>query len=321
MNDMSQAEYLLVAALLLDLLFGDPRWMPHPVKGIGWFAFAVEKYLRRSSLTPVIAGVFCVASVVGVSAGTAWLVSAAAAKLHPLAGMAVSVLLLYTTLAVKDLGDHALAVKRALEKGDAGLARRRVSMMVGRDTENLDQGGIALAAVESVAENTVDGVTAPLFYAILFGPAGAVAYKAVNTLDSLFGHLDDRYREFGRASAKLDDLANWLPARLTVFAIALASIVRKSRFFDIFKAVQRGAKLHASPNAGYPEAAFAGALGVALGGKRSYGGVLHETHTLGIRRDSCRPETIQRSVDLMRSTTVVFLAAGILMKFLVMQLL
>ncbi|NTW55645.1 MAG: cobalamin biosynthesis protein [Chlorobiaceae bacterium] len=317
---MDQTATLLIAALLLDLLAGDPRWLPHPVKGIGLFAHAAEHVLRSSFLSPRFAGILCTGTVVGGTAVLAWLFVAAAEKMHPVAGMAASLYLLYSMVAVKDLGDHAYAVMRALGNGDLCQARRNVSLMAGRDTDSLDKEAIALATVESVAENTVDGVTAPLFYAILFGPVGIATYKAVNTLDSLFGHLDERYREFGWASAKLDDFVNWLPSRLTVPAIALASVMRKSRFFDIFKAIRAGAGLHASPNAGYPEAAFAGALGVTLGGTRSYDGVEHHSPSLGIRPASCSEETIGESVRLMRLTAYVFLVAGICLKLLAGQL-
>jgi adenosylcobinamide-phosphate synthase len=317
---MVSLEYLLPAAFLCDLLFGDPRWLPHPVKGIGRLALAAEKALRASGLPLRIAGVLCVLVVVGGSAGSAWLVVAAANLLHPLCGAAAAIFLLYTSIAVKDLGDHAGAVRDALESGDIGLARLKVSWMVGRDTAGLSEEGIALAATESVAENTVDGVTAPLFYALLFGPVGAVAYKAVNTLDSSFGYLNERYREFGWASARLDDLANWLPSRITVLAIAFASAVKRFGFFDIFKAVRRGARLHASPNAGYPEAAFAGALGVTFGGPRSYGGVVHEAPLLGVARNTCSADSVRRSIGLMRLTAVVFLAAGLMSRVLAERL-
>jgi len=320
MNDMVKPEYLLLSAFLCDLLFGDPRWMPHPVKGIGWLAHGAEKALRASGLPLRIAGVLCVLVVVGGTAGSAWLVITAASLLHPFLGAAAGMYLLYTSIAVKDLGDHAGAVRTALDSGDIGLARQKVSWMVGRDTDGLSEDDIALAATESVAENTVDGVTAPLFYALLFGPVGAIAYKAVNTLDSSFGYLNDRYREFGWASAKLDDVANWLPSRITVLAIALASAVKRFGFFNIFKAVRCGARLHASPNAGYPESAFAGALGVTFGGERSYGGVVHEAPLLGVVRKACSADSVRRSIELMRLTAVVFLAAGIMLRVLAERL-
>ena len=311
---------LLPAAFVLDLITGDPRWMPHPVKGIGWLALQSEALLRRTALPLRLAGVLAVLIVVGGSVGIAGLLITLAAKVHPWAGMAVTIYLLYSCFAVKDLGDHAGAVKKALDAGDVELARLKVSFMVGRDTAVLTPAGIALAATESVAENSVDGVTAPLFYALLFGPVGAIAYKAINTLDSSFGYKNDRYLEFGWASAKLDDLANYLPARVTILVIALAAALSNFRFFDIFHAVFQGARRHASPNSGYPECAFAGALGVTFGGGRSYGGEFHNAPLLGIRAGECSPLTIRRSVRLMRLTAVLFLVLGVGVRFLLQLL-
>jgi len=234
-----------------------------------------------------------------------------AAKAHPVAGMAVAIYLMYSCFAVKDLGDHAEAVRKALDADDIELARQKVSFIVGRDTVALTASGIALAATESVAENSVDGVTAPLFYALLFGPVGAIAYKAINTLDSTFGYKNERYLEFGWAAARLDDLANYLPARLTVLVIALAAAISKLRVYDIFQAVHQGARLHASPNAGYPECAYAGALGVTFGGGRSYGGEFHNSPLLGVKAGECSSLTIRQSVRLMRMTAALFLALGL----------
>lgn len=318
---MSVFEFLIVAAFLLDLLFGDPRWLPHPVRGMGLLAAASETVLRRVSALPLnIAGVFCVLVVVGCSAGAAVAVIYAAGLLHPYTGAVAGVLLLYSSFATKDLGDHAIAVCRELDADDIGAARQRVSYMVGRETSQLSAEEVALAATESVAENTVDGVTAPLFYALLFGPVGAVAYKAVSTLDSSFGYRNERYREFGWASAKLDDLVNWLPARLTVLSIAVAALLQRLRFFDIFKAVRLGARLHASPNAGYPETAFAGALGVTLGGERSYNGIVQQAPLLGVCHAACSVETIRKSVHLMRLTAVLFLVLGIALRVVLQHL-
>ncbi len=313
-------DILLPAAFVLDLITGDPRWMPHPVKGIGWLALQSEALLRRTALPLRLAGVLAVLIVVGGSVGIAGLLITLAAKVHPWVGMAVTIYLLYSCCAVKDLGDHAGAVKKALDAGDVELARLKVSFMVGRDTAVLTPAGIALAATESVAENSVDGVTAPLFYALLFGPVGAIAYKAINTLDSSFGYKNDRYLEFGWASAKLDDLANYLPARVTILVIALAAALSNFRFFDIFHAVFQGARRHASPNSGYPECAFAGALGVTFGGGRSYGGEFHNAPLLGIRAGECSPLTIRRSVRLMRLTAVLFLVLGVGIRFLLQLL-
>ena len=314
---MVTPEFLLLSAFALDLIFGDPRWMPHPVRGIGWLALQAEAVLRRTALPLRLAGILAVLVVVGGSGGIAGLLVALATTVHPVAGMAMAIYLMYSCFAVKDLGDHAEAVLKALDADDIELARQKVSYIVGRDTAALTASGIALAATESVAENSVDGVTAPLFYALLFGPVGAIAYKAINTLDSTFGYKNERYLEFGWAAARLDDLANYLPARVTVLVIALSAAINKLRVFDIFQAVRQGARLHASPNAGYPECAYAGALGVTFGGGRSYGGEFHNFPLLGIRAGECSSLTIRQSVRLMRMTAALFLALGVVVRMVV----
>ena len=303
-------EFILPLAFTLDLTFGDPRGIIHPVKGIGWLAQRTETWIRSTTLSLRLAGVVAVIIIVGGSALSAWLLITLLSQLHRVAGLALSIYLLYSSFALRDLGDHATAVQAALEAGDSELARQKVSLMVGRDTASLDEGGIALAATESVAENTVDGVTAPLFYALLFGPVGAITYKAINTLDSMFGYKNERYLEFGWAAAKLDDIANYLPARLTVLTIAVAAAIGKLKFFDTFKAVFKGARLHASPNSGYPESAFAGALGVTFGGERSYGGVVCQAPLIGVKPGACTPLVIRQSIALMWMTAVLFLGAG-----------
>ncbi|MCX6179340.1 MAG: adenosylcobinamide-phosphate synthase CbiB [Chlorobiales bacterium] len=309
-------EFILPLAFTLDLSFGDPRWMFHPVKAIGWLAHRAETWLRTTNLPLRFAGVLAVIIVVGGSAFSAWMLITLLSHLHRVAGLALSIYLLYSSFAVRDLGDHAGAVQEALEAGDRELAREKVALMVGRDTALLDEYGIALAATESIAENCVDGVTAPLFYGLLFGPVGAIAYKAINTLDSMFGYKNERYLEFGWAAAKLDDVANYLPARLSVLPIAVAALIGKLKFFDTFRAVFRGARLHASPNSGYPESAFAGALGVTLGGERSYGGVVSQAPLLGVKPVQCTPLIIRQSIALMWMTAVLFLGAGVAIRFL-----
>ena len=308
---MVTPELILLAAFVLDLFFGDPRWMPHPVRGIGWLAMQTEALLRRTALPLRLAGILAVLVVVGGSAGIAGLLIVLATRVHPAAGMVVAIYLMYSCFAVKDLAGHAEAVRKALDADDIELARQKVSFIVGRDTADLTASGIALAATESVAENSVDGVTAPLFYALLFGPVGAIAYKAINTLDSTFGYKNERYLEFGWAAARLDDLANYLPARVTVLVIALAAAISKLRVYDIFQVVRQGARLHASPNAGYPECAYAGALGVTFGGGRSYGGEFHNSPLLGVRAGECSSLTIRQSVRLMRMTAALFFALGV----------
>ncbi|MEI6757820.1 MAG: cobalamin biosynthesis protein [Chlorobium sp.] len=312
-------EFILPLSFTLDLLFGDPGWVSHPVQWIGKLAQTTEERLRTTNLPLRLAGVLAVIIIVGGTAASAWLLITATSYMHRVAGLAVSIYLLYSSFAVRSLGDHAGAVQEALEAGEPELARQKVALMVGRDTATLDETGIALAATESVAENTVDGVTAPLFYALLFGPVGAITYKAINTLDSMFGHKNEQYREFGWASAKLDDIANYLPARLTVITIAVAAIIGKLRFFDIFKSVWKGARLHASPNSGYPESAFAGALGVTLGGPRSYDGEIHNAPELGVKPGQCSPLIVRQSIALMWMSAVLFLGAGMWIRHLLLS--
>ena len=317
---METPELLLLGAFALDLIFGDPRWMPHPVRGIGWLALQTEALLRRTALPLRLGGILAVLVVVGGSAGIAGLLVMLATKAHPAAGMAVAIYLMYSCFAVKDLAGHAEAVRQALDADDIELARKKVSFIVGRDTAALTASDIALAATESVAENSVDGVTAPLFYALLFGPVGAIAYKAINTLDSTLGYKNERYLEFGWAAARLDDYANYLSARVTVLVIALAAAISNLRVYDIFQAVRQGARLHASPNAGYPECAYAGALGVTFGGGRSYGGEFHNAPLLGVKTGECSSLTIRQSVRLMRMTAALFVALGIGLRLLAQSL-
>ncbi len=201
-------EYQVIAAMALDAVAGDPRWLPHPVKLIGGMAARLEPVCRNVFSSEYAAGAAAALVTLGVAGATAWLVVWAATAIHPVAGDVVSILLLYTTFAARDLAKHGNSVFAALEADDLPEARRRAAMMVGRDTDSLDEAETARAAVESIAENTADGVTAPLMFAFIGGPAAAVLYKAVSTLDSTFGYRNERYAKFGCVSARLDDVVN-----------------------------------------------------------------------------------------------------------------
>ncbi len=297
-------EYQILAAFTLDLLIGDPRRLPHPVRAIGRFAAALEEPCRRL-MAPRTAGIAAAFTVILATALAAGGIIYLAGRLHPLAGDLASVYLLYTTMAARDLADHSRSVFRALKEGDLPGARRRVSWMVGRDTEPLDEKGVARAAVESVAENTVDGVIAPLFFAALGGPVGAMTYKAVNTLDSTFGYKNERYAEFGMASAKIDDAANYIPARLAVPLIALAALVTGMKWRDALRVARRDGRNHASPNSGWSEAAFAGALGIRLGGLVFRKGKPEEMPGIG---DS---GTAPEAVHIGRANALMFAAAAL----------
>jgi adenosylcobinamide-phosphate synthase len=265
-------EYQILLALGLDLLIGDPPWFPHPVKLIGRSAVRLEPFFRRSFSKPRTSGIALASVIIAFTGLGTFGLLAGAHWIHPLAGAIVSILMIYTAMAARDLIHHSYRVYHCLRAGDLMGARRNVSLMVGRDTDRLDEKGIVRAAVESVAENMVDGITAPLFFAVLAGPVGAMIYKAINTLDSTFGYKNERYREFGWASARIDDLANYLPARLTAPFVPMAAALLKLNCLNSFRILRRDRKKHPSPNSGLAEAAFAGALGVPLGGLSYYSG-------------------------------------------------
>lgn len=251
----------LAAAYALDILAGDPEWFPHPVRGFGALIHTGERALRRIAHDPameLVAGALLTASVVSI----AWI---AGRPRHA----AWQVTLAWTTLATRSLLKEASAVIRALERGDLELARVRLARIVGRDTGNLDEGEIARAVIETLAESACDGIVAPLFWLAVGGLPAAMAYKAVNTLDSMIGHREPPYEYFGRVAARLDDGANFVPARLTALAI---TAIRPAAL----RIWWRDGRKHASPNAGQGEAAMAGALGVRLGGANFYDGRRHD---------------------------------------------
>ncbi|MCX5838858.1 MAG: adenosylcobinamide-phosphate synthase CbiB [Deltaproteobacteria bacterium] len=259
-------EIQILIALLLDLVLGDPRWLPHPVRLIGRLIAALEGPARRAIPDARLAGSVTALAVILVAALTTGAMIAIAGWIHPLLDDAVSILLLYTTLAARDLADHSIGVYRALERFDLAEARRLVSWLVGRDTERLTEAEVVRATLESIAENTVDGIIAPLFFAVIGGPAAAMAYKAASTLDSMIGYRNERYIDFGRTAAEIDDGANYIPARLAAPIIAAAAALTGGRAAAAWRIARRDGRKHMSPNAGIAEAAFAGALGIRLGG-------------------------------------------------------
>ncbi len=256
----------------LDLLVGDPRWFPHPVRGLGWLAARLERVWRASGLPLRAAGTLYWLSAVGLAGG---------AVRASLGVPGAAVFWIWTLLAVRDLDVEAARVLRRLEAQDLAGARIMLARIVGRDTEHLDEAEILRAVMETVAENLNDAVVAPLFWLAVAGPAAMAAYKAVNTLDSLVGYRNERYREFGWASARMDDLAGYVPARLTAALVWAAAWLLGYDARGSVRATLRDARRQPSPNAGYPEAAVAGALGVRLGGINTYEGVASAKPYLG----------------------------------------
>lgn len=307
----------LAVACLLDAAVGDPRWFPHPVRWMGAIVDWCDRRVYQLLLTPAkqrMAGVLlAVVLPVGAYAVGAMLVWFGS-SVDPMWGSAATVLLAWTTLAAHDLIDHVVSVQRALQSVSLEEARAAVAKIVGRDTEEMDESDIVRATVETIAESTADGIVAPLFYLVLGGAPLALAYKAVSTLDSMIGHLDDRYRWFGWASARLDDAANYLPARITGLLLVLsAGIVSRSwpATRQAWRILLRDGSHHPSPNSGRPEAAMAGALGVQLGGINRYDGLPIERPCLGDPHQPLTRAHIGMALTLMLWTSLTGVLLGV----------
>jgi adenosylcobinamide-phosphate synthase len=262
-------------AFLLDGVLGDPDRFPHPVRIIGRYISLVERRVRELRLGKFglgIAGAVLTVSTVTLAYGAVWGILFCCKQIHPWLFPLVNVLIMWTCIASRCLQQEALRIFELLEKSDLTRAREQLSLIVGRDTANLSEDGIVRGAIETVAENTSDGVIAPLFYMFLGGAPLAMAYKAVNTLDSMVGYKKDFYADFGWSAARLDDLANFIPARITGGLLLLSTLPLRLDFRNCLRILRRDRNNHASPNSGYPEAAVAGALRIRLGGASSYFG-------------------------------------------------
>jgi adenosylcobinamide-phosphate synthase len=299
---------IFLAVCILDVMAGDPRWVPHPVRGMGLFIRLYERLTFARLSGPLAMRAAGLVLAVGLPLGcfviTTEIVNQAQ-QIHHMLGVVTWVVLGYTTLAGRDLWDHALRVYQALTHGALVSARAAVGGLVGRDTAALSEEDIVRATVESVSENTSDGIVAPLVYLALGGPALAMAYKAINTLDSMVGYRTERYCEFGWASARLDDAANWVPARLTAVAMSVAATFRAGTGLASWRMCWRDARQHPSPNSGWPEAAMAGALGIQLGGANVYGGVTEQRPRLGDPVVTCGVAHIRVAMEIMALACVL----------------
>ncbi len=289
---------VLLIALALDALIGDPRWLPHPIRLMGWLTGFLDRTLNRERLgvaARVFLGAVAVLLVVGVSAVAGWLIADQASALGW--GWLVELALVTMLFAQRTMADHMVRVARALDTG-ADPARAELRHIVGRDVSALDEHGIARAAIESGAENYSDGVVAPAFWYLLLGLPGLLAYKAINTMDSMVGHRSPRHRAFGRAAARIDDAVNWVPARIAGGLIAAAAVVVPGAApGQAWRTMLRDAPRHSSPNAGWPEAAMAGALGLALLGPRYYEGeAAADEAWLGDGRKAATADDVRRTV-------------------------
>ena len=320
---------LLAIALagILDQIFGDPRVPWHPICLIGNLISWTEKWTRPlfpgSKGGARAAGAYMVIFVLVIATAVPFAITAGLYRIHPLVGILAENVLLFFTFAARSLERESMAVSDALESEGLDAGRRAVSMIVGRDTAELTEAGVIKAAVETVAENTSDGVIAPMLYALIGGAPLAYFYKAANTMDSMVGYKNDRYRYYGTAAARLDDLVNLIPARISAILMVTGyAIVKKSRkwqgaqpqsFADIWRIYRRDRHAHASPNSAQTESVMAGALGVQLAGDASYFGVVHHKPTIG---DGLRPverADIARAVLLMKVSAALGWALALAM--------
>lgn len=306
----------LVLGFLLDLLVGDPHSWPHIVRGYGWLITALEKKLYPMEHKR-LAGTILVLVMVLVSGLIPLTLLVLAWQLSPWVYLVVESLFCWQLLAVKSLRVESLRVYEALARGDFPGARKAVSMIVGRDTANLDEAGVTKAAVETVAENASDGVAAPLFYIMLGGSVLGCVYKAINTMDSMVGYKNDKYLDYGRRAAKLDDVVNFLPARLCALVMVLSARLCGLDAKGAFCIWRRDRRNHASPNSAQTEAVMAGALGVQLAGDAWYFGKRYEKPFIGDALRPVEPRDILRAHKLLYVTAVILLVIALLVRGLV----
>ena len=311
----------LIIAFILDLCFGDPDFRFHPIRIIGNYISLSEKVLRKifpkTKYGETVAGGILVIKVLFVSFAVPFLILFFSYRLNRFFGIGVESVMCYFLLAARSLSDAALKVYKPLKIGDTETARKNVSMRVGRDTESLDDVGITKAAVETVAENTSDGIAAPIIYMAIGGGVLGFMYKAVNTMDSMVGYKNDRYINFGKIAAKLDDIANFIPSRISAYLMILSAYILRFDGKGAFKIHKRDCRRHASPNSAQTESVTAGALGIQLAGNAYYFGKLYKKPFIGDKKRDIEYEDIKKSIKLMYLTSVITLILCILVKLIV----
>ncbi len=301
----------IVAGFILDLLFGDPHWLPHPICLIGNLIGFLEKNLRRL-LAPgktalLIGGALMVVIVLVITFAVPYAVLALAESVSPWLRFALETIMCYQIFATKCLRDESMKVYTALHNDDLADARVKLSWIVGRDTQNLDAAEVTKGAVETVAENTADGIIAPMLYMFIGGAPLAFLYKGINTMDSMVGYKNDKFLYFGRCAAKLDDLANLIPARITGLVMIVASYFLNMNTRGAWKIFWRDRYNHLSPNSAMTESVTAGALDIQLGGDHFYFGKLVHKDTIGDDIRQVRPDDIIAANNLLYMTAVISL--------------
>lgn len=309
--------FCVPAAYVLDLIFGDPSWLPHPVRGIGWIIEKLEKLFRSMFRNERLSGAAFAFVIITFAWSITFVITKTAHFFNNYLGLAVSTVIIYMSLSVKDLGVESLAVFGALKEGNLDKARASLSKIVGRDTANLDEREIVRAAVETVAENIVDGIISPLFYAFLGGAPLAMAYKTVNTLDSMIGYKNKRYINFGRAAAKIDDIANFIPARISVIFLTAAAWLCGHDPVRAWNITLRDGRKNPSPNSGIPEAAVAGALGIRLGGLNYYNSTACQKPYIGDDINPLNRSHIKEAVRIAYITSALFVITAAFLFWLI----
>jgi adenosylcobinamide-phosphate synthase len=299
--------YIIPAAFVFDLIFGDPESLPHPVRWMGRSISALEPRFRKFNVSLKTSGAILSIFLILMTWCLTLILVLSAQIIHPILKTFIEIILIYYCISIRSLRDSAMEVYRLLNHGELGAAKKKLSFIVGRDVEKLSEQGVAMAAVETVAENLVDGVISPLFFAAIGGAPLAMAYKMVNTLDSMIGYKNGKYEQFGKAAARIDDFTNFIPARLSVPIITLAVQILSGKGRRAFKTAIKEGSNHASPNAGYPEAAFAGGLGIKLGGPNYYGEQLVSKPYIGGKLEAAEMGHIKKACDIMMLSSLLWL--------------
>jgi adenosylcobinamide-phosphate synthase len=308
---------ILLSAVILDLLIGDPDHAFHPVRLFGKTIEFTEKIFRKFPLNPKISGsLFNISNILFWAVISSFIIKFI--NFNEIVFVFISSLMIYSTISLKCLMNEARQILAALEKDDIILARHNLSRIVGRDTQNLDKSQISMATIESISENFVDGIISPFFYAFLGGPPGAVIYRVINTMDSMVGYKNEKYKDFGFFSAKLDDFANYIPARLSIIFIAIASIILgKKNILGILKDVYLESRHHSSPNSGIPESCFAYCLDIKLSGPSSYKGVRVEREFINQKGRLPETEEIKEGIKLLFLSAMILYGTFIAVSFMI----
>lgn len=317
MNPLLTRFLLILTAVILDWFLVEKLPFTHPVEFIGRLITWVEKFLTRRFQRSFMTGIILTAAVLLFSVGFTYILLQLLKMIHPLAAAVLALYVYYTGLAAGSLAESGRNVAKKIAEGQLQEARKAVNMLITRDVEKMGAEDLSRAGIETVAENMNDAVIAPLLFSFILGPAGMIAYKTIDTLDSMVGYKNEQYRELGWASARLDDIASWLPARITAACLIFASLLPGYSARSSLSTVRSDARKTSSPNAGYPEAAVAGALKVKLGGPDYYFGEKVEKPYLGEHNKPCSFIALKKAVKLIYISEILFLiAAGFIFRFL-----